>query len=406
MIYMYFTNKSRSLISFVETIPIPHHFSNPSTPLMKSIYRDLLDSYQYVSSLPSDTFRKKSVSTREILLPTTMTSHSFPQEIIAHIHKHITREVSCSFQCVGRKITIYWMFEKEVSLQTCREYTFYVKMWLYLLNMYASKQCVDSLVLYFYMTSHEKKLPERASATLDVIHVNTAFTMTCPVRGEIVVFRREEWFKVFIHETFHTFALDFSNMNNEGLHRCISRLFHISSKMNAFEAYSEFWAETMNVAFASFFSQSQPRGGTIAIANINTFIKEFELGMNLERTFSYFQLAKVLKHMGLTYDELLESTSAHAHAKYKENTNVFAYYVLKTIWLNQYPAFMQWCKHNNTHSLMDFRKTRENQSLLCDFIEKQYKHPRLLQMCRIPWNWRGKKGFLMQTMRMSVVEWI
>jgi len=397
---MYFTNKSRQLISFVETMPIPDYpYSKPSNHLIKSIYHDLLKAYQYAWSLPSDTFQKKTISTREIIFPTSMTTHSFPKEITAHIHKYITCEVSSSFDCAGRKITIYWMFEKDVSLQVCREYTFYVKMWLYLLNMYASKSCGEKLVLYFYMTSHEKKLPERVSDTLDVIHVNTAFTTTCPIRGEIVVFRREEWFKVFIHETFHTFALDFSDMNNEGIHRCISRLFPISSKINAFEAYSEFWAETMNVAFASLFSQSN----AMAVANINTFIEYFEMGMNAERTFSYFQLAKVLHHMGITYDELIQTTTVNT--KYKENTNVFAYYVIKTIWMNQYPAFLQWCKRNNAPSLMEFRKTRENQSLLCNFIEKQYKHPRLLQMCRIPWNWRGK-SFLMQTMRMSVVEWI
>ena len=32
--------------------------------------------------------------------------------------------------------------------------------------------------------------------------------------SEIIIFRNEEWFKVFVHETFHLFGVDFSNMSN------------------------------------------------------------------------------------------------------------------------------------------------------------------------------------------------
>jgi hypothetical protein len=189
-------------------------------------------------------------------------------------------------------------------------------------------------------------------------------------------------------------------MNNEEVHRCIHTLFRVPSKINAFEAYSEFWAETVNVAFASFLSEPET-------ADIETFKARFEMGMNVERKFSYFQLAKVLHHMGLTYDDLLVSKSdPHlGTTKYKENTNVLAYYVIKTVLMNQYPAFLQWCKRNNGPSLMAFRKTRENQSQLCMFIEKQYKHPVLLQMLRV-FPPKGKKGFITQTLRMSVLEWM
>ena len=399
---MHFTPKSRQLLSFVASIPErPISTTKPSAAIMKSIYTDLQEAYQYVLSQPSITFQKKQVSKRDILFPQSMPA---PKEIVRHIYDHIRTEVvSCTFHCAGRNITLYWMFEKEVSIQLCREYTLYVKMWFYLLNKYASKSCAETLVVYFYLTSHEKKLPDTKEATLDVIHVNTAFTTTCPVRGErgeIVVFRREEWFKVFLHETFHTFALDFSDMNNEEMHRCIHTLFRVPSKINAFEAYSEFWAETVNVAFASFFSEPET-------ADIETFKARFETGMNVERRFSYFQLSKVLHHMGLTYDDLLNTKNdpTLGTTKYKENTNVLAYYVIKTVLMNQYPAFLQWCKRNNAPSLMAFRKTRENQTQLCLFIEKHYKHPVLLQMLRVlpP---KGKKGFITQTLRMSVLEWM
>jgi hypothetical protein len=367
---------------------------------MKSIYKDIKEAYEYVLSLPPTTFYKKHLqSKREIVFPQSTNAHSFPDEIRRHIYNHIHTEVHCSFHLLGRNITLYWMFEKDVSLKLCNEYTLYVKIWLCLLAKYASKSCAETLVIYFYLTSHEKKLPVSKDVTLDVLHINTAFTTSCPSSrggqpGEIVVFRKEEWFKVFIHETFHTFGLDFSEMNNEKVHRCIRSLFRVPSKINAFEAYAEFWAETMNVAFFSFFSEQ-------TTADIDTFLTRFETGMNLERQFSSFQLAKVLHHMGLTYDDLLDPKGNGAASKYRENTNVLAYYVIKTVLMNQYPAFLQWCKSHNGPSLMAFRKTSENQLQFCQFIEKHYQHPALKE------SHIHKKGgkFIMQTLRMSVLEW-
>ena len=35
----------------------------------------------------------------------------------------------------------------------------------------------------------------------------------CIKSGLIVLFRREEWFKVFIHECLHSFGMEFSGMN-------------------------------------------------------------------------------------------------------------------------------------------------------------------------------------------------
>ena len=67
-------------------------------------------------------------------------------------------------------------------------------------------------------------LPSTNIEILNSSHVNTAFTRTCPKKSEIVVFRKEEWFKVFIHESFHNFGLDFSDMNNA---ECTSRILDI-----------------------------------------------------------------------------------------------------------------------------------------------------------------------------------
>ena len=79
--------------------------------------------------------------------------------------------------------------------------------------------------------------------------------------------------------------------------------------------------------------------------------------------------------MGLTYKDLY-SKSEHSRILrenlYKEKTNVLAYYVIKTVLINNYQGFLSWCKINN-FSLLQFKKTLANQKEFCKFIEKNYK---------------------------------
>jgi hypothetical protein len=216
-------------------------------------------------------------------------------------------------------------------------------------------------------------LPESNISILDEINVNTAFTTTCPVDSEIVVFRNEEWFKVFIHETFHNFGLDFSNMNNTEVNKCILNIFAVKSQVNLYEAYTEFWAEIMNALFCSFISLKNKH-------DIHSFLSNAEYYINFERTYSFFQLVKTLHFMGLQYKDLY-SNSEHSKILrdhlYKEKTNVLSYYVIKCILMNNYPTFLLWCKRQNL-SILQFKKTILNQKEFCKYIEKNYKTKEML----------------------------
>ena len=54
--------------------------------------------------------------------------------------------------------------------------------------------------------------------------------------------------------------------------------------------------------------------------------------------------------MGLSYSDLY-SNSKHSQVLrenlYKENTNVLSYYIIKTVLLNNYQSFLEWCNKNN-----------------------------------------------------------
>jgi hypothetical protein len=151
-------------------------------------------------------------------------------------------------------------------------------------------------------------------------------------------------------------------------------IFNVNSDVNAYEAYTEFWAEIINCCFCSFHLLKNKEDTT-------DFLNRTETLINFERSYSFFQLVKTLDFMGLNYKNLY---SNDAHSKtirdtlYKEKTNVLAYYVIKTILMNNYPDFLLWCEKNNL-SLIAFKKTIKNQNNFCEFIKKNYKKRNFLE---------------------------
>jgi hypothetical protein len=356
--------------------------SKKTNSILKELYNDIFEAYKYLMHLKQKTTSyftfniKKLINASQITKPQNFNSKSFPDIVRKHIDHLAMSELIYTFSLFGRSIKIIFIVEDanvELKLDTYHKYVDTMIMWLYILNQYASKTCSNTLVVYLYFTSLEKKLPTSNIFILDEINVNTAFTTTCPKDSEIVVFRKEEWLKVFIHETFHNFGLDFSDMNNDEAHQCILKIFKVSSDVNLFESYTEFWAEIMNALFCSFFSIKDK-------TNIEDFLEHSEFFINFERTYSFFQMEKTLQFMGLTYNDLYSNTYHSQMMRinlYKEKTNVLSYYVIKCILMNNYQNFLSWCKKNN-FSLLQFKKTTSSQREYCNFIEKNYKNKSML----------------------------
>ena len=387
-----------------------------TSSIIKEIYQDIYQSYKYLLNLKQkgnyyNVTTKKITTASQISKPQNFNSNSFPDIVRSHIDELTMTEISYNFSLYGRNIKVIFIVEEdnvELELETYNGYVDAIIMWIYVLNQYASKQCVNTLVVYLYFTSLEKNLPDSNILILDEINVNTAFTTTCPKDSEIVVFRKEEWFKVFIHETFHNFGLDFSDMNNDFANNCILNIFKVNSQVNLYESYTEFWAEIMNASFCSFFS-------TKVKTNFDEFLSNFEIFITFERTFSFFQLVKTLNFMGLTYKDLY-STTEQSHILrenlYKEKTNVLSYYIIKTILINNYQGSLSWCKSNN-FSLLQFNKTPSNQKEFCNFIEKNYKTSSMLngivdtQSFLKDINKKRKKqnlNYILSNLRMSICE--
>jgi hypothetical protein len=117
--------------------------------------------------------------------------------------------------------------------------------------------------------------------------------------------------------------------------------------------------------------------------------------------------------MDIEYTQLYEKSVHATNVRknlYKENTNVLSYYVIKTILLNNYQSFLEWCNTNNL-SLLQFNSTSSNIIKFCKFIEKNYKINSMLDgvdsaenlLLRLK-KQKQKNKFLMFNLRMSICE--
>ena len=409
---MNLTKQSRELIYFFSKNKHLNYDrqTNKTNTILRELYNKILEAYNfYKEKINYKISIKKILTATQIIKPLNFNSNSFPEIVRNHIDESMMSEISFSFSLYDRNIKVHFIVENgniELEIDLYTRYMEIITMWLYILNIYGSKECAKTLNIYFYFTSLEKCLPNSNIHILDEINVNTAFTTTCPKDSEIVVFRKEEWFKVFIHETFHNFGLDFSMMDNEEVNTCILDIFKVNSQVNSYEAYTEFWAEIINALFCSFHSIKNKN-------DINEFLSNTEFYINFERTYSFFQLVKTLNFMGLSYSDLY-SKSKHSvilrENLYKENTNVLSYYIIKCVLINNYQGFLSWCSKNNL-SLLDFKKTIGNQKQFCKFIEKNYKTQTMLNgihesevfLSKIKRK-KGNSKFILSNLRMSICE--
>jgi len=241
-----------------------------------------------------------------------------------------------------------------------------------------------------------KVLPNKnTNAILDLLNANTAYTFSCKKNNDLVIYRKEEWFKVFIHETFHSFGLDFSFYNDDISRTKILELFHVNSEVKLFEAYTEFWARIMNVLFISYFynvKQSKEK-----------FIQQCSKMIYLEQLFSIFQMIKVLNYMKIDYTQLTENSHIKK-LQYKENTNILSYYVITCNLLFYYQDFLSWCQMNNK-IIIEFTPTNENQIKMCEFIKEKYKMSSFLKAIQcIQSSFIKVPYYLNNTMRMTIFE--
>jgi len=339
-------------------------------------------------------------------------SRYFPMVIQKYIKENELYQLNFSCGNVGgREINIHFTLFSEDDLSKLANYVENVRLmyvWLNICAKYASTECSSVLDIYIFPTPFTKNLPGSTATVLGPEHVNTAFTAACAPHGQLIIFREEEWFKVFFHETFHAYGLDFARSDISDFKKTIKSLFPINSDFDLYEAYTETWARIINCAFSSFNALENDKK-----RDKKAFLVNFNFCIGIERLFALYQCTKVLSFMGLHYNDIHDQKSNYLREKlYKENTHVFAYYIMTAIFLNDYEGFMLWCKKNNK-VWIKFDLTPENFASFAEYIESIYKCISLIEgidyMGKMNQQVNRNKGdvkneILTKTTRMSIIQ--
>ena len=314
----------------------------------------------------------------------------FPEEIQEYVKKNIHKQLHYTYYFPGEKVVeVYFglMNEHIVNYQKYHDMMRLIISWAHICMRYAFKECSRRHKIYLYLSDFKKILPNNQIVTLGQSNVNTGVTTRCSVENETIIYRQEEWFKVYIHEMMHAFGFDISDTYRNTISRSIKTLFDIRSSMKIEEAYVETWARIINGAYAS-----------IEVAeDEKDFEKLFLFTMEVERLFSVIQAQKVLGYMNLVYDNVIRGDNRIAYSLYREKSNVFAYYVLTAILMNDPYTFMQFCGRINRKWLR-FDNTMKAVKELEEYIKIGYKDPSFLENIRKSYNLKNRG------LRMSLIE--
>lgn len=279
---------------------------------------------------------------------------------------------------IKREIKLIFVDYLGHSRSVYNKYAERVFMVLYLLRN-TSDYCSKSLKIYCYMTPFKKLLPESRSEVLSSKHINTGVTYQCIKNNEVCVYRQEEWFKVLIHELLHAHGAD--------MHINFSpKQFYINSKVYVGEAYVEFWAVYLNSVFAAYYLAKHDN----ILQNTNYLFSEYLAKfIRAERIFSLIQVNKILRHNNVKYSDLFTPRN-----RYREKTNVFAYFILKSIFLFNYYKFMvKSMKYNNNNY------TVINQKYIEHFIDKYSKNREYQKYLK-----RLNVNYMHNSLRLTIIE--
>lgn len=213
-------------------------------------------------------------------------------------------------------------------------------------------------------------------------HLNSGYTESYK---ELVIYRKEEFLKVFIHECFHLFCLEFSESYSSQYKEMLRTIFKVESDYLLFESVCEYWARTLNCAFVSYFMKPD--------MTFPEFEKIFVLNLSMETIFSMIQMKNYLSLHNLTYDDLLTKRVV----SYKEETNGFCYYVITSILMFHYQPTMNWfINHNET--MLNFSKSNKDLYLFHQYIQSIYNAKSFTDALK------KLKSFKLENMSMSLFD--
>ncbi len=231
--------------------------------------------------------------------------------------------------------------------------------------------------VYYYPTLFKKQFSKNP---LSPREVNSGVTFIEKAEaqhihnGKIVLFRKEEVYKVCIHELIHSFHMDYPLIIHS--HTMKSELCsNYPILLN--EAYTESLATMLNLYFVYLQKErfmnkygvyNIPENHIINVTKLRAMFKNelnYELGLS----------KKVLNHNKLKYNELYKLVKTDTCLKeFLQHTNVFSYYVLKPLILNNIDFYDNFMKNYTNHGFINKEGIHILEKYILEILKDENSH--------------------------------
>lgn len=183
------------------------------------------------------------------------------------------------------------------------------------------------LNIILYLTDLKKRFPKKKDTVLGPKNVNSGVTIhyTSEINnnGTIILYRKEEIIKVLIHEIIHSFKCDYE-LFKEKYNKIFFKEFNFENDkyININESYVEINALIIFLI--------------MKIKKNNEKLSKFNVYLNEEKKYSLMKMNQILNYYNIN--------NLKGNISFKQNSNIFSYYITKTgllVKINEFLKFME-----------------------------------------------------------------
>lgn len=215
---------------------------------------------------------------------------------------------------------------------------------------------------FYYFPTPLKKVITNKTKILGVTECNTGFSYlaninkkcpTCP-NGDIYIFRKEEHYKVLIHELIHACYRDQNLILSDDSNKFSSN-FCVNQMILLNEAYTETLATVLNLLYIK------------CINKVNSISLDLNKMFMKEMKYSFYMMNKILQYNQINkFSDIIKKNNSCLN-KFYQKTNVFSYYIAKPLLLSHLNDFT---KLINGDFSIDENKANKFGKLVIEIVNK------------------------------------
>ena len=270
---------------------------------------------------------------------------------VEYINNNGLKEIGYKVNDNTKNIIIKFIIFTKEEEEKIEEYLKKILSWLYICEHQSNNLCNNDILIYIYLTPLKKQLSRETNHNIGVHNVNSAYSTICSTPNEIIIYRKEEWFKVFVHETLHAYIKPNRDISVSKKIKNILKI-EMLEDINVDEGYVESWGRIINSIY----------NGYETSRDMSEYLIKTMIYIESEKYYSMMQMYKILEKNGIDGKTLRE---------YRETTNILSYYVLAGILMSDPYEFIS---KNNMFEIDErniyIQILNRNLNKMNNFIEK------------------------------------